>query len=260
MSIVIKDILRAVYLLLREIKVRILVYKFKLRYPHTKYFFNKERRFYSQANQDYIVYENFFKNYNEPNKFFCDIGGNHPVNLNNTIYFETYRGGEWSGIAFEPLPEMAKLWKETRKAKLFPFALSDKQGQKTFVAIRNKTGWEDMLSYVKNDEKDIKFDDYEKNEVVVDVKVFKDIAIEENISRIDYLSLDVEGHELNVLQGIDFNYTTINVMTIENNTPNSIYGDDRIRYFMTEKGFLLWGRVHGLDDIYVRKGFYECIK
>ncbi|KAB7887412.1 hypothetical protein GBG19_10665 [Poseidonibacter ostreae] len=69
---------------------------------------------------------------------------------------------------------------------------------------------------------------------------------------IDYLSLDVEGHELNVLKGIDFNNVRINVLTIENNPPsNNIYGDDSIRTLMFENNFILWGRTIGLDDIFV---------
>lgn len=35
------------------------------------------------------------------------------------------------------------------------------------------------------------------------------------IDHIDFLSLDVEGHELSVLEGIDFNRTAIDVITIE---------------------------------------------
>ena len=83
------------------------------------------------------------------NGFFCDIGGNHPLKINNTLYFEKLG---WNGIAFEPLPHMEKLWAEHRKAKLFPFALSNSKGQVTFTVVKNATGWEDMLSFVKKQE------------------------------------------------------------------------------------------------------------
>ncbi len=87
-----------------------------------------------------------------------------------------------------------------------------------------------MLSFV-NETRNVDYG-YETEEIQVKTKVFKDILEEENIKHIDYLSLDVEGHELNVLKGIDFNKVRINVLTIENNPPSCvIYGDENIRKF-----------------------------
>lgn len=84
---------------------------------------------------------------------------------------------------------------------------------------------------------------------------------EEEITHIDYLSLDVEGHELNVLKGIHFDAVKINVLTIENNPSNcSIYGDENIRKLMFENHFILWGRIIGLDDIYVHKDFLKKVQ
>lgn len=51
-------------------------------------------------------------------------------------------------------------------------------------------------------------------------------------TKIDYLSLDVEGHELHVLKGIDWNITEIKVITLENNVDESIN-------FLKTKGFKL---------------------
>ena len=72
------------------------------------------------------------------------------------------------------------------------------------------------------------------------------------------MSIDVEGHELNVLKGIDFNKVKINILTIENNPPeNPIFGDENIRRVMFENNYILWGRIIGLDDIYVHKDFLD---
>lgn len=126
----------------------------------------------------------------------------------------------------------------------------------TFTVVKDTTGWEDMLSFVK-ETRNVDYG-YETEEIQVKTKVFKDILEEENIKHIDYLSLDVEGHELNVLKGIDFNKVRINVLTIENNPPSCvIYGDENIRKLMFENNFVLWGRCIGLDDIYVNKDFLK---
>ncbi len=241
---------------LAQNKRNIILKKFKKDYPNTIIFepIDKEdRKLYSQDNQDFIIYEKFFKN--KKDGFFCDIGGNHPLKLNNTRYFEEQG---WRGIAFEPLSHMTKLWEEHRRAKLFPFALSDKEAEVIFTVVKDSTGWEDMLSFVK-ETRDVEYD-YETEDIKVQTKVFKDTIEKENITHIDFLSLDVEGHELNVLKGIDFSKVRINVLTIENNPPCCIlYGDKNIRKLMFSNDFILWGRIIGLDDIYVHKDFLELI-
>jgi len=249
---VIRYLMPKVYIRLANMKNNKIVDKFKIDYPNTRLFESvrkNERKLYSQDNQDFIIYENFFKD--KKDGFFCDIGGNHPLKINNTLYFEELG---WSGIAFEPLPHMSALWAEQRKAKLFPFALSDSEGIVTFTVVKNSTGWEDMLSFVK-ETRDIDYG-YETEEIQVQTKIFRDIVIQENIKEIDYLSLDVEGHELNVLKGIDFDSIRVNVLSIENNPPAcTIYGDESIRELMVENNFILWGRIDGLDDIFVHKKF-----
>ncbi|KAB7887414.1 hypothetical protein [Poseidonibacter ostreae] len=85
----------------KQRKVNKIMDKFKKEYPNTKIFqpvHQNNIKLYSQDNQDYIV---FFKN--KKDGFFCDIGGNHPLKINNTLYFEELG---WMGIAFEPLPHM----------------------------------------------------------------------------------------------------------------------------------------------------------
>lgn len=254
---ILKILSPSIYNKLAEFRKNIIMRKFRKSYPNTKIFQPVQPdniKLYSQDNQDFIVYENFFKD--KINGFFCDIGGNHPLKINNTLYFEELG---WQGIAFEPLPHMAKLWGEYRKAKLFPFALSDSKGEISFTVVKDKTGWEDMLSFVK-ETRNVDYG-YETEEIQVKTEILKDILEQAHITHIDYLSLDVEGHELNVLKGIDFDKVKINVLTIENNPPScSIYGDDKIRKLMFENNFMLWGRCVGLDDIYIHKCFFDELK
>lgn len=235
-------------------KKNFILNKFKKDYPNTKIFelIGKEnRKLYSQDNQDYIVYNSFFKD--KTDGIFCDVGGNHPLNINNTRYFEEQG---WSGYVFEPLPYMKPLWEEHRQAMFFPYAASDKEGKVVFSIVKDTTGWEDMLSFVK-ETRDIDYG-YDSEEVTVQTRPLKDVFREKNIMHIDYMSIDVEGHELNVIKGIDFSKVEINVLTIENNSACCpIYGDDKIRKVMFDNNYVLWGRIVGLDDIYVRKDFFN---
>ena len=245
------------YGVLVSLKANRISQRFKRDYPSTQIFEcvpNNSRKLHSYDNQDYIVYENFFAG--KTDGFYCDIGGNHPISINNTLYFEELG---WRGIAFEPLPHMAALSADHRKAKLFPVALSDEEGDLAFTIVKGAEGWENMLSFVKDTRDGV--GGYDTEEIQVKSKVFKNIARDECIKHINYLSLDVEGHELNVLRGIDSSEVEIDVLTVENCPPESrVYGDENIRKIMFDNNFELWGRIVGLDDIYVNKDFLATSK
>jgi hypothetical protein len=63
--------------------------------------------------------------------------------------------------------------------------------------------------------------------------------------RIDFLSIDVEGAEFEILSSVDFSKFDISVIDCENN-----YDDANIREFLCSKGFKLEARL-GIDDIFV---------
>jgi len=251
---IIRKLLPNIYGRLGAIKKFIMIKKFRTQYPNTKIFEKPISKLYSQENQDYIIYHNFFKNIEDG--VFCDVGGNHPLNINNTRHFEEQG---WTGYVFEPLPHMKKLWGEYRTAKLFPYAVSDTEGEVAFSVVKDSTGWEDMLSFVK-ETRDVDYE-YETEDIQVKTRMLQNVFREEHIKHIDYMSIDVEGHELNVIKGINFEQVVINVLTIENNSPEyRINGDERIRKIMFDNDYVLWGRIIELDDIYVNKGFLGLLK
>ncbi len=64
---------------------------------------------------------------------------------------------------------------------------------------------------------------------------FKDLAIKHNIKKVDVFFLDVEGYEMNVLNGIDFEGVDITYMVVEVNS--LIYSLDEVDRFMGSKGY-----------------------
>lgn len=67
-------------------------------------------------------------------------------------------------------------------------------------------------------------------------------------SHVDYLSVDTEGSELQVLQGIDFDKVRIDVVEVEVNYPR----DEKILgNFLTSKGYTFKTKLGG-DVIYVK--------
>lgn len=80
------------------------------------------------------------------------------------------------------------------------------------------------------------------------------------IDSIDYLNLDVEGGELNVLEGIDWNTTTVKILTVEISSATG----DGIDLFLKGKGFseidpkkpvngLPKMSLHNLNKVYVHE-------
>ena len=140
-------------------------------------------------------------------------------------------------------------WKDIRKAPCLPIALGNEEKSVSFVEMD-----QDVLSGIKgiNEEK-IRFhwkklEHKEKQEIVVQQRMLKDVLEEYGVSEVDYVSLDVEGYELQVLKGIDFSKVDIKCFSIENEDGyESIF---KIRKFMVESGYRLIARL-GQDDIFV---------
>lgn len=204
--------------------------------------------YYSQCGQDWFV-DYLFEQ--KEKGFYLDIGGNDPIMINNTYYFEK-KG--WNGIAFEPLAKYQSKWKDIRNVPCLPIALGKEEKRVSFVEMD-----QDALSGIKGiNDKKIRFHwkklGYKENrEIVVQQRMLKNVLEEYGISEIDYVSLDVEGYELQVLEGIDFSKVEIKCFSIENEDGyKSIF---KIRKFMVEKGYRLIARL-GQDDIFVNTKFF----
>lgn len=83
----------------------------------------------------------------------------------------------------------------------------------------------------------------------------RDVLEERDIKHVDYVSIDVEGYEMNVLRGIDFDKTDIICLSIENNKKNG-NPDEKIRRYMKDRGYILLARI-SIDDIFVKADYWK---
>ena len=76
---------------------------------------------------------------------------------------------------------------------------------------------------------------------------------------VNYLSLDIEGAELLVLQTLPWDKLDIEVMTIETAHAGEVFpgSTEDIRQFLRERGYVLVYTVAGLDDVFVRRDLFE---
>jgi hypothetical protein len=84
----------------------------------------------------------------------------------------------------------------------------------------------------------------------IETSTFPEIV--KNNQQIDYLSIDIEGGELDLLNSIDFEFYNIKLLSVENNTPKKI----DYRGSLKKKNFELYDYV-GVDEIYFNKKYFN---
>lgn len=126
--------------------------------------------------------------------YFVEVGANHPIHGSQTFDLEQ-RG--WTGVLVEPQPALAEDLRRHRSAKVFAAACSSRRNAGTRMTLHLAGGHSSFdpklnLAEVKP-----------HGTVAVRARTLNEILNEAGASRIDFISIDVEGHELDVLDGFD---------------------------------------------------------
>jgi FkbM family methyltransferase len=204
--------------------------------------------FHSQDNQDKYLETNIFKGYK--NGFYVDVGAHDGISINNTLYFE--KNNNWRGINIEPIKKVFDKLVINRPNNInLNCAVCNNDGEIDFLC---NTGYTEMISGIK-DNFDIRHlyrlqCENEKygstTEVIkVETKKLETILNENCISHVNYLSIDVEGAEFEVIKSINFDKVFIDVIGFENN-----YNDVSVHIveYLQNKGFII---IHKSLDIFM---------
>jgi FkbM family methyltransferase len=177
-------------------------------------------QFNSQYHQDKDLEANIFKGYK--NGFFVDVGAHDGVTINNTLYFEKYNN--WTGINVEPIKKVYDKLVSNRPNNInLNCAVCNYDGETDFLC---NTGYTEMISGIKNnfDPRHMQRLERENQEtgstteiITVNTKKLETIFSEHNITYVNYLSIDVEGAEFEVIKSINFDKVFIDVIGFENN-------------------------------------------
>jgi FkbM family methyltransferase len=156
------------------------------------------RKSYSQEGEDLIL-ERLFEG--QKAGFYIDVGAHHPTRFSNTYRFY---GRGWHGINIEPNPEALELFRRRRKRDInLGCGVADCEGQLVYFMFNEPAlnSFDQALSEGREDGR-YKILDRKR------VPVKRLSAILEDFMpaqvQIDFMSIDVEGYDLQVLKSNDW--------------------------------------------------------
>lgn len=198
---------------------------------------------YGQFGQDIIVINDILNK--KQNGFFVDLGANNGIFFSNTYLLE--KNYNWTGICIDANPSMLPDLQTNRPNSIcINRVVCDTTGQTLDFAIVSIDVLSSLVQYA-----DVAVDYIQEDGIITPMETITltEILDQNNApTYIDYLTIDTNGAEYQVLQGINFDKYSFGVLTIEHsNIPEK---QTNIRNFLASKGYSLYKEIF-TDDIFV---------
>jgi FkbM family methyltransferase len=174
--------------------------------------------------------------------YFVDVGANNPIDGSQTWHLEQLG---WKGVLVEPQPNVADRLRKERRAQVFAVALSEPSNSGRMMPLTiagynsgNCSSLDPNFFGAKREPYGVRYD--------VPVRTLDDVLAEAGAPRpLDFVSIDVEGHEPEVLQGFDLVSWNPRLLLIEDHAMNL-----RVHRHMTAHRYR-WVRRTGFNSWYV---------
>jgi FkbM family methyltransferase len=199
--------------------------------------------YYGQHQEDKYIDDYFGQNY----KGVCvEVGAYDGVTASNTYYFEK-KG--WRALCIEPTEHKFNICKKYRKEAIQCCAGNDtKDSQFTIYHIHDNTG---AISSLVPDDRLIASHKHLITGVTtqkIKVRTLTSILDEFNYPvNIDFISIDTENTELDVLKGLDLGKYQVKMFVVENN-----YNEPFCEEYLKKYGYEKINRIV-VNDFYVKK-------
>ncbi|MEO9876492.1 MAG: FkbM family methyltransferase [Anderseniella sp.] len=174
---------------------------------------NLAARAVSQLGQDLWVIEQTDA---KRNGFFVEFGATDGVLLSNTWLLETEF--DWTGICAEPNPVMFEQLRANRRCMTSSACIGGVSGQDVEFILANAFGG--IADYATADHHAQRREDFRRDGKTMRVTTvsLEDFLIAHDAPReIDYLSIDTEGSEYEILRHFPFDQWSIRLITVEHN-------------------------------------------
>jgi len=198
---------------------------------------------YSQLKQDVDVIQ-FYKQ--KKNGYFIEIGANDGINLSNTYLLE--KNYNWKGICVEPIPDIFNKLKNNRPNSICVnkaiYSYSDMILKFNIASCDLLSGIVEHINCHKSSL---------NNGKIIDVQTISmnDLLDNNNAPNfIDYLSIDTEGSEFEILKTIDYDKYTFGIIHVEHNYVEP--QRTNMKEFLLSKNYV-YKRENKWDDEYIHK-------
>lgn len=188
-------------------------------------------RSFSQQGEDLVlrrILERVLTNWPK-NGTYLDVGSYHAIE--DSVTYALYRQG-WSGFAFDPSFDAQKSFRKFRRRDNFVRTLIGKTNEASVPLwipkktrgdlSRSSTVYPDIVTNFREDS--------------AQMRTLSDLCSHWGVTHADFMNLDVEGAEMDVLEGINFDSLTIDVIAIE------IHGNELEKGLASEPSKFLTGK------------------
>ena len=201
------------------------------------------RKFYSQSGEDQILFEIF----KDKQQGLCiEVGGFNGIDASNTYFFEKIG---WRCIVIEPIPELCQEIQKNRNCRVFNCAAGNFNGTTKFQINEQ----DPIVSAIAYNNVQLSYQQYlgqTLREIDVKMEKLDNLLKAENVKEkeIDFISIDVEGQELNVLQGFSLQKYSPRILIIEDNLKMT---DNQVCQYLSKFGYVRFKRT-GVNDWYAK--------
>jgi FkbM family methyltransferase len=211
------------------------------------------KKFYGEKNVDERMRNAFFPDYSYQGVF-VEVGAAGPEYLSMSMHF---RENGWRIIGIEPNPEFCELHRK-KGFEILQYACGDHdQDDVEFFVVNSlgaaynggKVSYESFSSLgLKSNYASLK-KDLNQQKIIVQLRRLDTILAKHapDVERIDILSVDVEGWELEVIDGLNIAKYRPRLMVIEN-----LFSSNKYLSYMKAKGYFLWKRAYP-NDVYIHQ-------
>ncbi|MDR1930757.1 MAG: FkbM family methyltransferase [Treponema sp.] len=198
--------------------------------------------FYSQDGEELLI-QSFGRYEKDYKGFYVDIGAYHPLIYSNTQWF--YEKG-WNGINIDARPGSMKIFNKIRKRDInLEIGISEKSAESEYYSFKYS---DDMNSFNEALSKE-RMNRGDEIKEIIKIKVFSINEILEKYlpkcQRIDFITIDIEGHEFQIIKTLDFKKYSPRFFLVEDyfiDNDFMEYKDTELYIFLKERGYVVVGK------------------
>jgi FkbM family methyltransferase len=184
---------------------------------------------------------------------YCVEVGAHDGRTGSASYLFEQKG--WQCLLVEPIPALVDEIRKHRACMVVNCAASSTEGEATFFVAENVEPMStldltpDRLDWIRRAGGDV-------TQITVRTATLDSLLEEADFPEIQFLTIDVEGHEMAVLEGFTLEAHKPRIVIIED---NSVAGDRLVARYMSERGYVHFRRT-GVNEWYAHESDVELVR